>query len=176
MSGKSIKYWQQRWDAVKKSPFPEQTMRMGHTKEEDDAIKTLVLLSQYSCFFKFPLWPVGGSIGRFFSGRWNTHHGDAIQKAIAGFYTLETFGDLSCIGKEECYSVNYILALVKKEIGDNQIKPGGDLNNILQVIKEKTDFDYYSRSTLSPEDIIKLHEDAYESKFITIRLGPNRSS
>lgn len=128
---KPIEYWITKWD--KNNP-------MG-----GDASKaTLSLLAEYAGFFKHsPIGtPVawGGSIGRFFSGRWNTHHGRNVQNAISSYF----YTNGSYVLDEKFHNVEFILARVKTEIGDKKMNPHGDLAKILRVIKEKTKIDYES--------------------------------
>jgi hypothetical protein len=101
--------------------------------------KTLDILSEYAHFFKFPVaW--GGRFCRFFTGHWNTHHGEQIQRAIEDFYHFNG----EAVYDDNFHAVEYILACVKKEIGHTQMNPRGDLAKILRVIKEKTNVDYLS--------------------------------
>jgi len=139
---KSLNCWRKYWDAT--SSYDSFDIQAG---------KTLDLLSHYAHFFQFPVaW--GGKIGRFFTGHWNTHHGDQIQRAIENFYHYAGEAKYD----DKFHDVEYILACVKQEIGNNPINPDGDLARILQVIKEKTKVDYFN---LNSEAIIQSH---YSSK------------
>lgn len=129
---RTIEYWRQAWNSAK-----------IESDVNDDAGKTLNLLSQYAGFYKtIPgtemglAW--GGNFGRFFSGRWHTQHGSQVQNAIANFY--HGSGYYAVVVR--FHSVEFILACVKKEIGDTPINPNGNLAKILEVIKEKTAVDY----------------------------------
>ena len=135
---KSIHYWRTQWES---------------SCETDAAWKALDLLADYAHFFKiYPLIcverPWGGSIGRFFAGKWNTHHGHEVQSAISSFFQ----SDGECALAIQYQSVEYVLAAVKEKIGNNHIKPNGDLAKILQVIKEKTSIDYNAIDSLSIDE------------------------
>jgi hypothetical protein len=145
MIGKSIDYWRQAWDSVAERSYP------GDVADHNVG-KTLGLLAQYSRFFKgMVAW--GGSIGRFFSGQWNTHHGDAVQNAIGNFYHMDgMYAYISAF-----HAVEFVLAVVKREVGNNPINPNGDLARILQVVNERTGVDYY---TLDANEIITRHIEA----------------
>jgi|GEM_PF-3409458 len=130
----TIEYWRQAWDSAK-----------SDSDVNENAGKTLSLLSQYAGSYKrIPLLNLsiawGGKYGRFFSGRWNTHHGSEVQAAIENFYHRD--GHYAHI--KRFHSVEFILACVKKEISYKSINPKGDLAKILDVIKEKTGINYSS--------------------------------
>ena len=136
MAGKSIQYWQKQWGQAK-----------------GDAVwKSLTLLAQYAGFFKtIPVLghshPWGAPIKRFFCGRWNTHHGDAVKRAIALFYTMD-----GLYAHDTTYqTVEFVLAKVKHQLGDANIKTDGDLHRLLTVIKNNTQVDYF---TLDAEAVI----------------------
>jgi len=125
---KSLKYWATKWD---------------NSKKQDAAWKALDLLAEYAGFFKHrPIRhkPVawGGSLGRFFSGRWNTHHGNEVQNAIANYFDEKGQYKLN----KEFHTVEFILALVKKKMSNKKMDMTGDLAKILQVVKNKTQVDY----------------------------------
>lgn len=132
---KSLKYWREKWELSKNE---------GRNLQEENAWKLLDLLAEYAAFFKhLPIigLPVawGGSFGRFFSGRWNTHHGDEIQSSISNYFHMDGYYAHS----EKFHSVEFVLALIKKQIGSKPIDQNGDLAKILQVAKEKTSVDYF---------------------------------
>lgn len=134
-------YWVKKWD---KSEYQE------------DAFKALDLLHEYAGFFKhLPIigsakaW--GGAFGRFFSGRWNTTHGEAVQNAIAGYYNQDCYDRI----EKSAQTVAIILAKIKNEIKDSVIKSDGDLATIFKVIKEKTTIDYY---TLDAREALKDYQ------------------
>jgi hypothetical protein len=137
---KPIEYWRSAWDNA-----------ADESHVDINAGKTLNLLSQYAGFYKkIPIlgfseaW--GGKYGRFFSGRWSTQHGSAVENAIGNFYHMAGV----YAHTEEFHSVEFILACVKRKIGNSPINPNGNLAKILEVIKEKTSVDY---ATLDAETI-----------------------
>lgn len=131
---KPLSYWREKW---KTSEYMKEVWGK-HDDNQRNSVKTLDLLSEYSAFFKFPVaW--GGPLGRFFSGRWNTHFGSEVQKAISDYFSPAGY----YANSEKCHSVEFIIALVKKEIGAKVIDENGDLARILQVVKENTSIDYF---------------------------------
>lgn len=150
---RTIEDWRNAWDSAK-----------DESGVNANAGKTLNLLSQYAGFYKsIPVLglPVawGGNYGRFFSGRWRTQHGSAVENAIGDFYHIG--GDYARV--EEFHSVEFILACVKREVGNSPINPNGSLAKILKVIKEKTSVDY---ETLDAETIYSsYHARAEEANY-----------
>lgn len=156
MSGKSIDYWREAWNNV-----------LEYFYEDEHAEKVLGLLSLYASFFRYIPFPgvgniglgCGGTVGRFFSGRWNTHHGDAVQNAIGDFYAISGMGNSS-----KYHSVEFILAAVKRAVGQEPIKKDGDLARILEVIREKTGVDYFE---LDANSVYERYENPNYSKYNT---------
>ena len=101
---RTVEYWRNAWETK------------GDSYIEGDAGKTLNLLAQYAGFYKtlFSL-PVawGGTYGRFFSGRWDTQHGDQVEAAIENFYLL----DGNYRNRRDFHSVEFIVANVKDKKG-----------------------------------------------------------
>jgi hypothetical protein len=141
MSGKSIQYWQKKWDNCPK--------RYPGDITDDNVGKTLHLLVSYARLFKsLPAVllnggaPWGGSIGRFFTCRWNSHHGKAIEEVLFGFYHVSGKDAFSYTrGKE---MLTKIMGYIKTQIGDTPINKNGDLARILHVVKVNTGMDYFS--------------------------------
>lgn len=127
---KTLDDWRNYWDNANKS-FEEESKKYPDGKKMLEGAKTISLLSEYSKTEA----GIGGGFFRFITGKWNTHHGDAAQNVVMAFRnpTIES-------GPEY---VDNILARLKQEIGNNAISPNGDLYKILQVIKEKTNIDYF---------------------------------
>lgn len=153
MTGKSMQYWRYAWNNAKNESYYDQ-----------DSGKVLNLLSQYAAFYKkipvigLPIaW--GGAIGRFFSGRCNTHHGSKVQSAIEDFFDMA--GHYA--HTETFHSVEFILAKVKDKMGNEPMKPNGDLARILKVINEKTGIDYQS---LDAQSIIHDYEQSECSDYL----------
>jgi hypothetical protein len=126
---KSLAYWRGQWES---------------STEREAAWKTLALLAEYAAFFKYlpftslnAAW--GGTVGRFFSGRWNTHHGNEVQDAISSYFFMD--GYYSC--EERFHTVEFVLAVVKKKLANRIIDQDGDLAKILSIVKEKTSVDYF---------------------------------
>lgn len=144
MAGKSMQYWRSAWNKAK-----------SESDYNQNAGKVLNLLSQYSAFYKTPVaW--GGTIGRFFSGRWNTHHGAQVQSAVENFFHMDGYYAHS----KEFHSVEFILARVKQQIGNAPMNPNGDLARILNVIKEKTGVDY---AGLDAQSILNTYEQSEQA-------------
>ena len=98
------------------------------------------MLAEYAAFSKGGAFPIidggtGGSIGRFFSGHWGRHHGNAVQDAVGYYYHMSLdFEDVT---------VQSILKQVKTNIGSNiKLQHNGDLYKIMLVIKANTGIDY----------------------------------
>jgi len=126
----SMQHWRRAWDNAQRGIYAN-----------DDATKTLDLLSKYAGFYKsFLAFGVVGKshYGRFFSGRWYTQHANQVESAIANFYHV----DGMCRLNEQLHSVEYILALVKQKMVDRPINPEGNLARVLDVIRERTGVDY----------------------------------
>ena len=125
---KPYQYWLGQWE--------------NSTKK--DAEKALDLLCAYAGSNKGLLaygmkGKLNGGVGRLFSGR-RTHHGTEVETAIASFFHMSGL----YAHETKFQTVEFILATVKNEIGQAApINPNGDLATILQVIKDKTNVDYF---------------------------------
>jgi hypothetical protein len=111
--------WQKIWDDTSGTSFE----------------KACALLLKYSCSYakkddnKTSYW--GGSFGRFFSGRWNSHHGDAVQNTLNSGYKIP---------KEE-QTLSFLLNKLQTELGESiELNPAGDLRRILTIIGANTNF------------------------------------
>jgi hypothetical protein len=125
----TLQYWTDRWEnSAQRSP--------GRI--------ALELFREYASFFtKIPIlkrerayW---GGLGRFFAGRWDTNHGGDVQDAIGDFFTSGS----NFYEHPSCCKIEFILACIKIHIGDALIKEHGDLARIFNVIKQKTNVDYF---------------------------------
>ncbi|AWN73716.1 hypothetical protein LEAN103870_08465 [Legionella anisa] len=123
--------WQAKWERASGTTFD----------------KACALLLDYSCSHasndgvKTSYW--GGSIGRFFSGRWGTHHGDAVQNALNRCNNL----------REEEQTLANLLTAIQEELGveSTDINPVGDLRSILTVIWDNTHYGQEIDSDLGRE-------------------------
>ncbi|MCW8399150.1 hypothetical protein OQJ26_10135 [Legionella sp. PATHC038] len=136
MSGQSIQYWRTVWKRLEK---------------ENDAFEIAKKLlfkysGAYSSIFCRPyVW--GGSIGRFFSFRWATNHGDEVQNALASVHNQsfdECYGSILQADFEPSPKAKVIdlLQKLKKNLGKKRLAEDGDLYRILFVIQEKLELDY----------------------------------
>lgn len=141
MLRKSINYWRNQYET---STYRQEDYNYKNKVDTnlEAAWKTLDLLAEYAAFYKhLPIIglsvPWGGSFGRLFSSRSNAHGAD-VENAIANFYHMDgMYTDI-----EDFQRVDFVLALVKKKIGNKNINPNDDLAKIMNVIKEKTGIDY----------------------------------
>ncbi|PWY57697.1 hypothetical protein DGG96_00970 [Legionella qingyii] len=139
MSGQSIQYWCTVWKRLEKE-----------NDEFEIAKKLLFKYSgAYSSIFCRPyVW--GGSIGRFFSFRWATNHGDEVQNALASVHNQsfdKYYGSYGSILQADVEpspkaKVMDLLQKLKKNLGKKRLAEDGDLYRILFVIQEKLELDY----------------------------------
>jgi len=122
LKGKPIEYWRQEF---------EDAMAVNN----DPLNATLKLLLEYSGASydrEFDLGlEGGGSLSRFTALRWNTHHGDAVYKALSSVYAAKKKNG-------PVVDVNTLMSALKGQLADKTFNPNGDLQKILDVIEEKT--------------------------------------
>jgi len=124
MSGQSLKTWSKKWDNLAGSDFD----------------KAMQLLFEYSgsCKTKDGFsWVWGGSSGRFFSGRWDTHHGDAVEKTLAYFHNVSSPGAIN----EGLQTIGDLFEILNRNLQETGKKMSveGDLYRILTIILFKTE-------------------------------------
>lgn len=146
MINKPLDYWDQKYA---NSNYNEKAyiyiFNQDLAEDAKAAWKTLDLLGEYVAFYR-PLpslgisIPWGGSMGRFFSCSWNRHHAKDVQDAISDFFNVNGY----YAHAKDFHSVAFVLALVKKQIGNKPINENGDLAKILEVVKNATGIDYFS--------------------------------
>jgi hypothetical protein len=146
-TGKSLNYWLSQFDNYSHKQNPTEAEVIPELSS-NHAWKSLELLAEYAGFYKHS--PVGkyphawgGQINRFFSGRWNTSHGNDIQTAIGCYYEMDSIeaNDASYL------TTTKVVEYVKAALGDKPINPTGDLAKVLAVIKIKTGVDYFKLET-----------------------------
>jgi hypothetical protein len=136
-------YWMIKFDECTKNQNPHESS-IAPDLSSNNAWKCLELLAEYAGFYKHSVvgletaW--GGQIHRFFTGHWNNHHGNDIQRAIGCYYEMDTIE----ANDNSFHSTSIILGNVKRELGDKPMNPNGDLAKILAVIKLKTGVDYHT--------------------------------
>lgn len=136
MAGKSLEYWQGRWEAIEN----EKMARHPGKEAPDDALNSEILLKilcEYirvdpSCIISSP----STLLSRFFS---NPHHSDSVYAAIGPYIELaSTVYNVDPDGKYGHADV--ILARVKESLAEKEeeVGPDGDLGRILTVVEQKT--------------------------------------
>ena len=147
----TARYWSRVWDNAK-----------SDSRFDENAGKTLSLLANYAGFSKLLIafdvqmhW--GGTIGRFFFGRRHDQYRTQVEMAIKNFYQMSGEHLLT----RKFHTVDFILAIVKSEMGNARLDPNDNLSKILEVIQEKTHIDYAS---LDAEVIINAREGAEERR------------
>ncbi|MFN7098426.1 MAG: hypothetical protein ACK4PR_12870 [Gammaproteobacteria bacterium] len=103
---------------------------------------TLDLLAQYAGYN-------GGSWPGFFNKLLLKTHSNDVKKAIINYFTLGTPESIFI----EYMRVDLILAKIKMHIDNTAIERGGDLYNLLLVIKEKTGLNYFKLPVSDPLEI-----------------------
>lgn len=132
--GKPLDYWNRKWNSLQK-------------KNLSDYDLALSLLVEYSGGCKTPIGPGYWfySIGRFFKGHWNTHHGKAVSDTINIHRTLAS--TLYSADVKPRNVQNLILDL-NKNLGTSKLKENGDLFRILTVIGQRTGIWWNDPNTL----------------------------
>ncbi|MDX1836749.1 hypothetical protein DIZ81_03600 [Legionella taurinensis] len=124
MAGMSINRWSKKWDSLSGSDFE----------------KASELLFEYcQSYKKTPVFSFshvwGSKIGLFFSGRWGTNHGQAVQRTLGSFHDMDALG-------REYQTVRNLLNELKRNLSGQLLKKDGDLNRILNVIQQKTNINF----------------------------------
>lgn len=130
MAGKSKEYWRRQFDTFARVGN-QQSEKDGYTLPRRQFIASVKLLLEYSSTFYEQHgsgFSGGGSCSRFWSGRWNTHHGHAIRAALGTLYGPP----------KQDVSVKDLMYAVEEKLRGHLLDPQGDLSRILEVIKEKT--------------------------------------
>ncbi|VEG92257.1 hypothetical protein [Legionella spiritensis] len=131
MSGKPVDYWRNKYNHHYNKWGREVNVKSpGLAEDWYHASAIFWLLCEYSSASNSGLWGIqgGGRWSRFWSGRWGTHHGQAVTE------TLKAYKELS--GQEQ--SVVNLLTILKQKLNDKPLNPNGDLSRLLQVVQEKT--------------------------------------
>ncbi len=140
---KSLKYWTDKYDQCTKNQNSRET-GVALDLSSNHAWKSIELLAEYAGFYKHSLiglphaW--GGQLHRFFTGRWNTHHGNKIQAAIGVYYEMDS---IEAVDFHE-QTTKDVLNHVYKKLGNVTLNPNGDLAKIFDVIKTNTGLDYFA--------------------------------
>lgn len=121
--------WQGIWDKASGTPYD----------------KAVTLLLNYSGSYKSSenekatYW--GGSVGRFFKGRWGTHHGDEVQNALNQ--------------SNDTTSLQQLLDKLQDNLKNKELKPDGDLRRILNTIGANTDYGQIKEEVVEEPDVAR---------------------
>ena len=129
---KTEQEWKKLWEG--KIQFTTHFDNQKDQKTFNDSLRLLRLLAFYSGH-KPQEKQTTGSMARLFSGRWSTTYG---KEVLGIFKDYDTFGQLENPDDADKYTVEKILEQVSHRLGNNKIKPDGDLHKIIKVCYEKT--------------------------------------
>jgi len=128
-SGKSPQYWQDKFNLynISHGLTPEQkTLGENYMKFR---AACFLLMDYCGASYDSKIGLKGGtSVARAMALRWNTHHGEAVRKALDELYCKD--------GRPQ--TVENLKSILAEKLGDQNIKANGDLNRILTVIGDET--------------------------------------
>lgn len=146
----SLSYWRELWQTT--DGF------RNYNIKDDNVAKLLALLCDYAAisYFSTTLLKIikndeSLKKNRFFTGRWNRSHTDAVINTINDFLN-NTEKDLLYLRnlanpiffhvkiKKEYDDIKILLAYLKRNLTHKKLSPNGALTNLLKVVQEKNKF------------------------------------